>query len=101
VDTEEVPPPPTFVTPVYDTPPIVAVPDVGELRKILPTSLANALKFALTFGPEGCEHEIPSCPPALKKYLAASPLEKVAVCVNSSPLSQVLPYAVSRELVDP
>ena len=79
VDIEVAGAPPTLVIPVYGVPAIVAVPVTGELKKILPTSLANALKFALTFGPEGCEHEILSCPPALKKYLAASPLEKVAV----------------------
>ena len=59
------------------------------------------LIVALAFGPVGCEQEITSCPPALKKYLAASPLAKVAVCVYANPLFQVLLYVVSSELVVP
>jgi hypothetical protein len=51
--------------------------------------------------PVGCEHVIANCPPELKKYLAASPFAKVAVCVNVTALLHVLPNVTELDVVEP
>jgi len=44
---------------------------------------------------------ITNCPPALKKYLAASPFAKYAVWVNSILLAQVLELVTVLETFGP
>ena len=96
------PPPPTLVIPLNDVLAIVTAPDVGELITTVPTLLANPLNNKLI--PEvllACEHVNFNCPPELKKYLAASPLAKVTVCVKVNAEDQVLAYTTELGVVAP
>ena len=62
---------------------------------------ASWLTTASIPAPDGCEHVIANCPPELKKYLAASPLAKVAVKVKVNEFDQVDPYVCVFALVEP
>jgi hypothetical protein len=95
------PPPAILVTPLYEVDATVIEPDVGELNTTVPMLLANPFNSKLMPVPAGCEHVTANCPPALKKYLAASPEANVIVWTKVKAELQVLAYVAVLELVLP
>ena len=71
--------PPIFVKPLYEVPATVIVPEEGADITSVPHAAAKALYALAIDVPVGCANVSLSCPPELKKYLAASPLANVAV----------------------
>ena len=80
---------------------MVMLPVVGELITMVPTLLARLFSSRSIPVPAGCEQVIASCPPALKKYRAASPEVNVTVCVNVIAFTQAEPYVAVLDDVEP
>ena len=85
-----VPLPPILVTPLYETAATVIVPDEGAATTTVPIAVARAFSELSIVVPVGWLNVSLSEPPALKKYLAASPFAKLAVKVATKLLFQVV-----------